>query len=81
MQGDDDRLEQPPDDDQRERSWFAPKRFGVGYRPQTWQGYLVGALVALLVILIATVAKGNARALGIVPLILMMFFVRLNQRR
>lgn len=81
MQGDedDDRLGQPADDDRR--PWFAPKRFGAGYRPQTWQGYLVGAVVALLVILIATIARGNARALGIVPLIVMMIFVRMSGRR
>jgi hypothetical protein len=36
-----------------ERSWFGPKRIGVGLRPQTWQGWLV-----VLVICAAIVAGG-----------------------
>jgi hypothetical protein len=32
--------------------WFAPKRFGIGYGPSTWQGWLliVGYGVLMLVV-------------------------------
>jgi hypothetical protein len=38
------------------RPWFGPKRIGFGYRPQTWQGWLillggVAVLAAILLIL------------------------------
>ena len=36
------------------RPWFGPKRIGWGIRPQTWQGWLV---TALLVVVVAVVAR------------------------
>lgn len=37
------------------RGWFAPKRVGYGWRPVTWQGWLItvapGAIVLLVVLL------------------------------
>jgi hypothetical protein len=39
--------------------WFGRKRFGWGYGPRTWQGYLVTALSLIAVIVTATVAKGS----------------------
>jgi hypothetical protein len=42
-----------------QRPWFGPKRFGWGYRPQTWQGWLVTALSVVAVVVAATVAKGS----------------------
>jgi hypothetical protein len=41
------------------RPWFGPKRFGWGYRPQTWQGWLVTALSVVAIIVAGTVAKGT----------------------
>ncbi|HUC23818.1 MAG TPA: hypothetical protein VMA73_14005 [Streptosporangiaceae bacterium] len=41
------------------RPWFGPKRIGWGYRPQTWQGWLVTALSAVAVVVAGTVAKGT----------------------
>ena len=29
----------------RQRPWFGPKRVGWGIRPQTWQGWLITAVV------------------------------------
>ncbi|HTZ94025.1 MAG TPA: hypothetical protein VMB74_16660 [Streptosporangiaceae bacterium] len=39
--------------------WFGPKRFGWGYGPRTWQGFLVTALSVVAVVIAATVAKGS----------------------
>jgi hypothetical protein len=41
---------------QGRRPWFGPKRIGFGYRPQTWQGWLVIIVPAAVIILIAVLA-------------------------
>ena len=38
------------------RPWFGPKRFGYGYRPQTWQGWLLLAVLVAVLITAASVA-------------------------
>jgi hypothetical protein len=35
------------------RPWFGPKRVGVGFRPQTWQGWAVTAAVVVAVLVLA----------------------------
>jgi hypothetical protein len=30
---------------QQHRPWFGPKRVGWGVRPQTWQGWLIMAII------------------------------------
>lgn len=35
------------------RPWFGPKRLGFGLRPQTWQGWLVTLVPAVLVVAVA----------------------------
>jgi len=32
------------------RPWFGPKRFGWGWRPVSWQGWLVTVLFAAVVV-------------------------------
>jgi len=35
------------------KPWFGPKRYGIGFRPQTWQGWLIligGVVVLVLVV-------------------------------
>lgn len=39
------------------RPWFGPKRIGWGYRPQTWQGWAITLVPALLVILIVLLVR------------------------
>jgi hypothetical protein len=34
----------------RNRPWFGPKRFGWGLRPQTWQGWVIIIVPALIAI-------------------------------
>jgi CDP-diglyceride synthetase len=46
---------------QGKQPWFGPKRFGgIGYGPRTWQGFVVSAASAALVIIVATITKGHS---------------------
>lgn len=69
---------------QRQRPWFGPKRFGVGYGPRTWQGYLTMAILVLAAIFIATVAKGHHSPLAwlaVLPVVVIPLAIMLVQRR
>jgi hypothetical protein len=60
----------PPDpDNQGKRSWFGPRRFGYGYRPQTWQGFLISGLLVAFIIVLAAVTGGHSKwmLLAIIP--------------
>jgi len=41
------------DDQQDHRPGFGPKRVGYGFRPQTWQGWLIVAVFVVAVVVIA----------------------------
>ena len=60
------------------RPWFGPKRFGIGYGPQTWQGVVVTAVLVLLVAGTAVLTGGHTPLMAlpigaavVVPLIIM----------
>jgi len=82
---------QPPDENQfrtdfdapAKRPWFGPKRFGYGYAPRTWQGYLVlGGLLVVVLVLGTLARQGRFPAiLVVVPGILVALGIRLFQRR
>jgi len=38
-------------------SWFGPKRIGYGWRPITWQGWLVTATPAIVVFLTILITR------------------------
>jgi hypothetical protein len=63
--------------------WFGPKRFGYGYGPRTWQGWVVTGVLVLFVILVATVTKGHMPwiLIGIIPAIAVPFIIMGIQRR
>jgi hypothetical protein len=66
------------------RPWFAPRQFGFGYRPQTWQGYLISGGLALFTILIVTAAKNGNSSIGliaVVPALAVPLIVVLSRRR
>ena len=68
----------------RKRPWFGPKRFGVGYGPRTWQGWLTMAILTLATILIVTVAKDHHSPLawlGVLPVVVVPLGIMLVQRR
>jgi hypothetical protein len=69
---------------QDRQPWFGPKRFGYGYGPRTWQGYLVTAVLAACVVIIATLTKkGHSpwMLIAIIPLIGVPFIIGFIQRR
>lgn len=40
-----------------DRRWFGPKRIGFGLRPQTWQGWMITVLPALVVIIVVSLLR------------------------
>jgi hypothetical protein len=46
--------------------WFGPKRFGWGYSPRTWQGWLVTIVVVVVIAVVAIATKGRSVLLPIV---------------
>lgn len=63
--------------------WFGPKRFGYGYGPRTWQGYLVTAVLAAFAVIVGVVSKGHSPLIlvAIIPLIVVPFIIGFIQRR
>lgn len=63
--------------------WFGPRRFGYGYRPRTWQGVAVTAVLVAFAILVATVTKGHMpwMLIGIIPAIAVPLLIIAIQRR
>ena len=43
----------------RGKPWFGRKTIGYGYGPRTWQGFLVTAVSAALVVIVGSVTKGH----------------------
>jgi hypothetical protein len=78
--------DQSPVDGRNKQAWFGPKRFGMGYGPRTWQGYLVSAGLVLFALLIGTVTKGHHHhssliLLAIIPAVAIPLIIRMVQRR
>lgn len=65
------------------RPWFGPKRFGFGYGPRTWQGFLVTALLVLSVVGTAAATGGHSplMVLPIAAAILVPLIIIRIQRR
>jgi hypothetical protein len=65
------------------RPWFGPKYFGYGTRPQTWQGYLIVALAAVPLIVVAALTGGHSpwTVLAALPLIAVAIFARAMRSR
>ncbi|HSS91425.1 MAG TPA: hypothetical protein VLL69_19090 [Streptosporangiaceae bacterium] len=42
---------------QGRRPWFGPNRIGFGLHPQTWQGWLITAVLVAVIILITFMAR------------------------
>jgi hypothetical protein len=63
--------------------WFGPKRFGYGFGPRTWQGYLVTAILAAFAITVATVTKGRMPDMlfAIIPVVAVPLIIRAFQSR
>jgi hypothetical protein len=65
------------------RPWFGPRRIGFGYRPQTWQGVLVVAILLLPVVILAAVFKPHSPVfiLAVIPAVVVPYIIMAIQRR
>jgi hypothetical protein len=65
------------------RPWFGPRRYGFGYRPQTWQGALIMAVLLGPVVIVAVVLRPRSPAfvLAVVPGLVVPYVVMAVQRR
>jgi ABC-2 type transport system ATP-binding protein len=54
----------------RSQPWFVRRRYGVGYRPLAWQGWVIaGVLVAATVLALAVVHASTARIVTVLALV------------
>lgn len=58
--------------------WFGPKRFGYGYGPRTWQGWVTLAVLVAFLIIVASITHGRSPLMAVavvlviaVPLVIM----------
>jgi hypothetical protein len=67
----------------RGRPWFGTKAFGYGYRPQTWQGYLLSALCVLFIVVLAAITGGHSplMIIALIPIALVFIVARVQGRR
>ena len=72
-----------PDRGRRTRPWFGPKRFGLGYGPRTWQGYLLVLLSLVPLAVIAAIAGGHSSIMvfGVIPPVIVAVIARVQGRR
>jgi len=63
------------------RPWYGPRRFGYGYGPRTWQGYLVTALSVVAVIIAASVARGTPWFYGVLIVVVAVHLVIIAVQR
>lgn len=64
------------------RPWFGPKRFGYGWAPRTWQGYLITAVGVLAIVLIGALDRGRSRDFLIaIPVVLIVLAKVLSRPR
>jgi ABC-2 type transport system permease protein len=40
------------------KAWFRKKRSGIGYTPQTWQGWLIMIVVILVIVAVVRLVRG-----------------------
>ena len=59
-----------------EPEWFAPKRYGIGATPITWQGWaLTLGFVAIAILVVTKVAHRPLQMIGILAPLLTIFIV------
>jgi hypothetical protein len=52
-------------------AWFGRKRYGYGWGPRTWQGWLITGALLVFAIFMTSASKGHGAllAVGLVPLV------------
>jgi hypothetical protein len=68
---------------QGRQPWFGPKRFGLGYGPRTWQGYLLVALCVLVLAIVAAITGGHSPLMvfAFIPFAIVAVIARVQGRR
>lgn len=63
--------------------WFGAKRYGYGFGPRTWQGYLVTGVLAVFAVIVGTLVKGRMPDMlfVIIPVIAVPLIIRSIQGR
>jgi ABC-2 type transport system ATP-binding protein len=56
----------PPELGSRSQPWFVRRRFGVGYRPLAWQGWVITGVMVGAAIVVAAVVHGSTARIAIV---------------
>jgi uncharacterized membrane protein len=41
------------------RIWFRPKRFGFGWSPNTWEGWLLTAVLVVAILAVVRLLRGH----------------------
>jgi hypothetical protein len=60
----------PPELGSRSQPWFVRRRYGLGYRPLAWQGWVIaGVLVAAAIVVLAVVHASTARIVVVLALV------------
>jgi hypothetical protein len=72
-----------PGPGQGRRPWFAPKRFGHGYVPSTWQGFVLTGVCILFIIILAAITGGHSpvMVLGLIPFAIIFAVAYAQNRR
>jgi hypothetical protein len=73
----------PAPADRQDGAWFGRKRYGYGYGPRTWQGWLVMLVLVIIAFTVAAVSHGHGPIViaGVVPLVLVPLIIMRIQRR
>jgi hypothetical protein len=84
--GQDDPFGRPAEDPfapQPRTPWFGRKKYGYGWGPRTWQGWLVTGALLVFAILMTSASKGHGAlvAVGLVPLVAVPLIITWLQQR
>jgi 4-hydroxybenzoate polyprenyltransferase len=69
--------------DREDGAWFGRKRYGYGYGPRTWQGWLVMLALLVIAFVVASASHGHGAIgiVGLVPLVAVPLIIMRFQRR
>ena len=59
----------------KKKYWFAAKRYGWGWTPSTWQGWLILAVAVLLMLLFMTIPNLLARVVWVTVVAIALIWV------
>ena len=57
------------------KPWFGPRRFGWGWTPVAWEGWLVTGVIVVLIVVSGTVLPPTARTVAVIALVAVLMAV------